>query len=143
MTVHYDPAGVSDQQLLERVSSLRFRDSLSRTTSEAKARMAKAGVPAADWADLTVAEHLELLQTQRWLELRFARRNAGVSRALQAGATWAELSEVLGIDADRLRASFRDWIAGQRQLYRELGIGLSDAQAEVAEGFLAETSVAA
>jgi hypothetical protein len=138
----YDDPRVSDQQLLARISDLRMRDSLSRTTSEAKARMEKAGCSPADWAPLTAGEHLELLRTQRWLEQRLSRRGCGVHRALQAGADWPDIAAALGLDVDEVQAEFREWIAGQRQLHQQIGIGLSLVQAEVAAMFLGDTVAA-
>lgn len=136
----YDDPRDSDQRLLERVSELRLRDSLSRAGEQAKADMAAAGCSPADWAPLSVDEHLDLLQNQRWLEERLARRQSGVHRALQAGATWSQIADVLGVDVEDARAHFASWIEGQHQLHASIGIGLNDEAAAAAKAMLEEVA---
>lgn len=137
----YDDPKISDQMLLDRCWELRLRDSLSRTPDEAKARMAAAGSAPSTWAPLTVDEHLELLQKQRWLERRLARREAAVHRARLAGASWVEIADALGLDVEVVRARFRVWVAGQQQLHGSIGIGLDDKQAAAARELLGNTTV--
>jgi hypothetical protein len=139
MTAYDDPR-TSDQQLLEGIWELRLRDTLSRTPSASKASMEAGGCSPAGWAPLTASEHLELLQKQRWLELRLSRRDVGVRRALEAGASWADVADALGLDVEVVRAKFRVWVAGQRRLHAEIGIGLDDVEGAAAEALLGETT---
>lgn len=131
MSGHADPR-VGDRQLLDRLSELQVRDSLSRVPDAAKAQMAAADCPPGDWAPLTAGEHLEQLQVQRWIEQRMSRRRTVVYRAREAGVGWAEISAVLDLSVVQARDEYAAWIDGQQQLHDEIGIGMDDDQAAAA-----------
>jgi hypothetical protein len=65
-------------------------------------------------------------------------RRVDILAALNAGATWREVADVLDAPADQLRRDFREWVSSQRQLYDaaqakspgQLPIGLSPTHAD-------------
>jgi hypothetical protein len=65
-------------------------------------------------------------------------RQVDILAALNAGATWREVADVLDAPADQLRGDFHDWVKSQRQLYEaaqeekpgQPPIGLSPTHAE-------------
>jgi hypothetical protein len=65
-------------------------------------------------------------------------RQVDILAALNAGATWRQVADVLDAPTDELRGHFRDWVKSQRQLYDaaraekpgQPPIGLSPTHAE-------------
>lgn len=138
----YDDPHTTDQQLVERICDLRYRRLLARSSDESKARLAAAGCAPASWAPLTVDEHLELLQRQRWLELRMARRNGDVLAARRAGADWQQIADVLGLDVATVRDEVAAHIDGQQRLQDRYGrFGLTDDAAAAAWALLEDDAV--
>lgn len=86
----------------------------------------------ADPEPLTLSEHLEVLANGE-LVARVYRHPAQVDRAVQAGATWAQISEATGSSEAQVRQDYRDWAEGQHRLSTgELGgsagrFGMNDA----------------
>jgi hypothetical protein len=74
-------------------------------------------------------------------------RQVDVLSALNAGASWKSIGDVLDVPVEQLRSEFREWIQGQRVLYDAMQkerpgsppIGMSAAQGEAAM-HLAEAS---
>jgi hypothetical protein len=60
-----------------------------------------------------------------------AGRWVGVARLLRAGEVtdWGQVAEALGMTGPDARDGFHAWIAGQRRLFAETGLGLSPAEA--------------
>jgi hypothetical protein len=44
-------------------------------------------------------------------------RQVDILAALNAGASWRQIADVLDAPTDQLRGDFRDWVKSQRQLY--------------------------
>ena len=67
-------------------------------------------------------------------------RQVDVLSALNAGASWKTIGDVLDVPVEQLRSDFRDWIQGQRALYHAMQqerpgsppIGMSAAHGEAA-----------
>lgn len=67
-------------------------------------------------------------------------RQVDVLSALNAGASWQSIGDVLDVPVEQLRTEFRDWVEGQRELYDAMQqerpgsppIGMSAAHAEAA-----------
>lgn len=137
MMAPYDDPRVGDQQLLERIHDLHYRRMLARSSDEQKARLAEAGSRPESWAPLTAEEHLELLQRQRWLELRMSRRHADVHAARRAGAGWDQIADVLGLDAATVRDEHAGFVDGQQRLHDSTGrFGMTDDEAAAAWALL-------
>jgi hypothetical protein len=91
---------------------------------------------------LTVTEHLELLAAGELLA-RYYRHSAHAHRALQAGATWAQVAAATGRDEGRARRDYREWAEDEHRLWTdcngEFGIDAAEyaaamARADVAAG---------
>jgi len=67
---------------------------------------------------LTVTEHLELLAAGELLA-RYYRHPAHAHRALQAGATWAQVAAATGRDEGQARQDYREWAEDEHRLWAE------------------------
>jgi hypothetical protein len=79
---------------------------------------------------LTVAEHLEMLALGECIA-RYYRHPAQVHHAVVAGATWQQIADATGGDADQARQAYRDWAEEQHKLRQDFPggtIGLGDAE---------------
>lgn len=76
-----------------------------------------------------------------WTELRLGTQIAreatcgrwcAVADLLRAGAveSWAQVGDALGVTEIEAHDGFAGWILGQRDLYRRMGLGITDAEAE-------------
>lgn len=123
----------------ERFEELVVRDLSTRTRTTLTARedydprihgdMPAAGEP------LTVTEHLELLAAGELLA-RYYRHPAHAHRALQAGATWAQVAAATGRDEAQARQDYRDWAESEHLLWQdcdgEFGISGDEYAAAIA-----------
>ncbi len=119
----------------ERRDELAMRGELARAYAALRARgeydPAKHGP--GDDEPLTLAERLEVLATGE-VVARIYRHPAHVDRALQAGATWAQVAGARGCTEGQARQEYRDWAEGQHRLWTgELGgrsgrSGMDDAE---------------
>ena len=84
---------------------------------------------------LTVTEHLELLAAGELLA-RYYRHPAHAHRALQAGATWAQVAAATGRDEAQARRDYRDWADDEHRLWAdcdgEFGIDAAEYAAAIA-----------
>ncbi len=84
---------------------------------------------------LTVTEHLELLAAGELLA-RYYGHPAHAHRALQAGATWAEVAAATGRDEAQARRDYREWAADEHRLWAdyngEFGIDAVEYDAAIA-----------
>jgi hypothetical protein len=84
---------------------------------------------------LTVTEHLELLAAGELLA-RYYRHPAHAHRALQAGATWAQVAAATGRDEAQARRDYRDWADDEHRLWTdcdgEFGIDATEYAAAIA-----------
>jgi hypothetical protein len=89
---------------------------------------------------LTVTEHLELLAAGELLS-RYYRHPAHAHRALQAGATWAQVAAATGRDEAQARRDYRAWAQDEHQLWTdhdgEFGIDAAEYAAAAARADLA------
>jgi hypothetical protein len=89
---------------------------------------------------LTVTEHLELLAAGELLA-RYYRHPAHAHRALQAGASWAQVAAATGRDEARARQDYREWAADEHRLWTEFngefGISADEYAAAIARADLA------
>lgn len=67
---------------------------------------------------LSVTEHLELLAAGELLA-RYYRHPAHAHRALQAGATWAQVAAATGRDEVQARRDYRDWAEDEHRLWAD------------------------
>jgi len=67
---------------------------------------------------LTVTEHLELLAAGELLA-RYYGHPAHVHRALQAGATWAQVAAATGRDEAQARRDYRGWAEDEHRLWAD------------------------
>jgi hypothetical protein len=88
---------------------------------------------------MSITEHLDGLACAE-VVARQMRDQALVYDALRAGATWAELADATGADADQVRGIFMRWLRGQRALYLERGPGWGISAHEYADGLRAATA---
>jgi hypothetical protein len=84
---------------------------------------------------LTVTEHLELLAAGELLA-RYYRHPAHAHRALQAGATWAQVAAATGRDEGEARRDYREWAEDEHRLWAEcngeFGIDAAEYAAAIA-----------
>jgi hypothetical protein len=84
---------------------------------------------------LTVTEHLELLAAGEVLA-RYYRHPAHAHRALQAGATWAQVAAATGRDEAQARREYREWAADEYRLWvdydGEFGMDAAEYAAAIA-----------
>lgn len=84
---------------------------------------------------LAVTEHLELLAAGELLA-RYYRHPAHTHRALQAGATWAQVAAATGRDEAQARRDYREWAADEHRLWidynGEFGIDAAEYAAAMA-----------
>lgn len=84
---------------------------------------------------LTVTEHLELLAAGELLA-RYYRHPAHAHRALQAGATWAQVAAATGRDEAQARRDYREWAQDEYRLWKdhdgEFGINAAEYAAALA-----------
>jgi hypothetical protein len=122
----------------ERFEELVVRDVSARTFTVLMARgqydpRIHRGMPAAN-EPLTVTEHLELLAAGELLA-RYYRHPAHAHRALQAGATWAQVAAATGRDESQARQDYREWAQDEHQLWEdyngEFGISADEYAAAV------------
>lgn len=89
---------------------------------------------------LTVTEHLELLAAGEMLA-RYYRHPAHAHRALQAGATWAQLAAATGCDEAQARRDYREWAEDEHRLWADcngdFGIDPAEYAAAVARADVA------
>ena len=78
---------------------------------------------------LTVTEHLELLAAGEMLA-RYYRHPAHAHRALQAGATWAQVAAATGRDEPQARQDYREWAEDEHRLWTDFNgeFGIDDAE---------------
>ncbi len=78
---------------------------------------------------LTVTEHLELLAAGELLA-RYYRHPAHAHRALQAGATWAQVAAATGRDQAQARRDYREWAEDQHRLWTDFNgeLGIDEAE---------------
>jgi len=93
------------------------------------------GNVAAGSGPLTVTEHLELLAAGELLA-RYYRHPAHAHRALQAGATWAQVAAATGRDEAQARQDYRKWAEDEHRLWEdyngEFGISADEYAAAIA-----------
>ena len=84
---------------------------------------------------LTVTEHLELLAAGELLA-RYYRHPAHAHRALQAGATWAQVAAATGRDEGQARRDYREWAEDEHRLWAdcngEFGMDAAEYAAAIA-----------
>ena len=84
---------------------------------------------------LTVTEHLELLAAGELLA-RYYRHPAHAHRALQAGATWAQVAAATGRDEAQARRDYREWATDEHRLWAdcngEFGMDAAEYAAAIA-----------
>ena len=84
---------------------------------------------------LTVTEYLELLAAGELLA-RYYRHPAHAHRALQAGATWAQVAAATGRDEGQARRDYREWAEDEHRLWAdcngEFGIDAAEYAAAIA-----------
>jgi hypothetical protein len=89
---------------------------------------------------LTVTEHLELLAAGEMLA-RYYRHPAHAHRALQAGATWAQVAAATGREEVQARRDYREWAEDEHRLWAdcngEYGIDPAEYAAAVARADMA------
>ena len=89
---------------------------------------------------LTVTEHLELLAAGELLA-RYYRHPAHAHRALQAGATWAQVAAATGRDEGQARRDYREWAEDEHRLWAdcngEFGIDAAEYAAAIARADIA------
>jgi hypothetical protein len=89
---------------------------------------------------LTVTEHLELLAAGELLA-RYYRHPAHAHRALQAGATWAQVAAATGRDEGQARRDYREWAQDEHRLWvdcnGEFGIDAAEYAAAIARADIA------
>lgn len=90
---------------------------------------------------LTVTEHLELLAAGELLA-RYYRHPAHAHRALQAGATWAQVAAATGRDEAQARLDYSEWAEAEHRLWAdcngEFGIDAAEYAAAIARAGVAE-----
>jgi hypothetical protein len=76
-----------------------------------------------------VIEHLELLAAGEMLA-RYYRHPAHAHRALQAGATWAQVAAATGRDESQARRDYREWAEEEHRLWADCDgeFGIDDAE---------------
>jgi hypothetical protein len=123
----------------ERFEELAVRDVSARAFAALVARgdfdpLLHGRVPAGT-EPLTVTEHLELLAAGELLA-RYYRHPAHTHRALQAGATWAQVAAAAGHDEAEARHDYRKWAEDEHLLWQdfngEFGIGPDEYAAAIA-----------
>jgi hypothetical protein len=132
--VAYDAAAdLPFTDVLNRWQALEQRDAMARAITTLQARgdwHDDRSLDPADWPPLTVAEHLELLALGEVAARRF-RHPAAVHQAVLAGATWEQIADATGSDAEQARHAYLAWAEEQhdlRQQYPGGTIGLDDAE---------------
>ena len=89
---------------------------------------------------LTVTEHLELLAAGELLA-RYYRHPAHAHRALQAGATWAQVAAATGRDEGQARRDYREWAEDEHRLWSdcsgEFGMDAAEYAAAIARADIA------
>jgi hypothetical protein len=89
---------------------------------------------------LSVTEHLELLAAGELLA-RYYRHPAHAHRALQAGATWAQVAAATGRDEGQARRHYREWAEDEHRLWAEcngeFGIDAAEYAAAIARADVA------
>jgi hypothetical protein len=89
---------------------------------------------------LSVTEHLELLAAGELLA-RYYRHPAHAHRALQAGATWAQVAAATGRDEGQARRDYREWAEDEHRLWAdcngEFGIDAAEYAAAIARADVA------
>jgi hypothetical protein len=89
---------------------------------------------------LSVTEHLELLAAGELLA-RYYGHPAHAHRALQAGATWAQVAAATGRDEAQARLDYRQWAEDEHRLWvdfnGEFGLDEADYAAAIARVDLA------
>jgi hypothetical protein len=89
---------------------------------------------------LTVTGHLELLAAGEMLA-RYYRHPAHAHRALQAGATWAQVAAATGRDEAEARRDYREWAEDEHRLWAdwngEFGIDAAEYAAAIARADMA------
>ncbi len=116
--------------VLMRWQELEQRDAMARSIAALQARgkwNADRSLDPADYPPLSVAEHLELLALGEAAARRL-RHPAAVHQAVLAGATWQQIGEATGGDADQARKAYRKWAEDQHRLREQfpdgsLGLG--------------------
>lgn len=85
--------------------------------------------------ELTVTEHMELLAAGELLA-RYYRHPAHAHRALQAGATWAQVAAATGRDEAQARRDYREWAEDEHRLWAdyngEFGMDAAEYAAAIA-----------
>lgn len=120
-------------EVLTRWQELEQRDAMARSIATLQARgkwNADRSLDPADYLPLSVAEHLELLALGEAAARRL-RHPAAVHQAVLAGATWQQIGQATGGDADQARQSYRGWAENQQQLRQDYPggtIGLGDEE---------------
>jgi hypothetical protein len=116
----------------KRYEALTNRDMYARTAAKLRERGEfDPGNPGhrliAEAEPLSAVDHLELMSLGELLA-RYFRHPAMLHHAVAAGATWEQIGAARGTDAGQARSDYRDWAAGQHNLYRDLGrLGMDDA----------------
>jgi hypothetical protein len=89
---------------------------------------------------LTVTEYLELLAAGELLA-RYYRHPAHAHRALQAGATWAQVAAATGRDEGQARRDYREWAEDEHRLWADcngvFGIDAAEYAAAIARADVA------
>jgi hypothetical protein len=89
---------------------------------------------------LTVTEHLELLAAGELLA-RYYRHPAHAHRALQAGATWAQVAAATGRDEGQARRDYREWAEDEHRMWADcngkFGIDAAEYAAAIARADIA------
>jgi hypothetical protein len=125
-----DARGRFDELAVRDVSARAFRAMVARGDYDPRIHGDVAGsVP------LTVTEHLELLAAGELLA-RYYRHPAHAHRALQAGASWAQVAAATGRDEAQARRDYRQWAEDEHRLWEdyngEFGISADEYAAAIA-----------
>lgn len=122
----------------ERFEELAVRDLCARAVAALSARGEydpRIHGDTAGSAPLSVIEHLELLAAGELLA-RYYRHPAHAHRALQAGASWAQVAAATGRDETTARQDYRDWAEEERRLWEDssgqFGITAEECAAAIA-----------
>ena len=133
---------IADQQ--DRHWQLALRDAMARAHATLRARGTYDPQQHGDtdkYAPLTADEHLEVLALGEVLA-RHYRHPTQVDRALQAGASWAQVAAATGADEATARREYRAWADGQRRLHQDyagkFGMSPADHAAAIARATDAE-----
>jgi hypothetical protein len=118
-TTYNEATGGNIIDQMDRYRELAEHDLMARSIATLKARgewtedRARALNPD-KYPPLTLAGHLEMLALGERIA-RYYRHPSQVDKAVQAGASWAQIAAATGTTEDAARAAYREWAAGQHK----------------------------